>query len=979
MRLIIVLSFFFLSNASFAQENNSIRAIESDYYKTHVFKDSLILPNVPVKNQNCTLDKRVFGWHPYWVGSIYQNYQWNLLSDLCYFSYEFNASTGNPTNTHNWATAPVIDTALAHGTKVHLCVTMFSSTDHTTFFGSTTAQTALITNLVNAVEARNAHGINLDFEGVSSSHEVALTAFVQRIADSLHTRIPGAELTIAMPAVDWGGTWNIPALNSYVDLFIFMGYDYYYGGSSIAGPTGPTYTYNTFNYNISRTITYYLSEGMTPSKLLVGVPYYGFEYQTDALSIPANTQSSGIARSYSYIRNNGSGRYSNANYHWEPNSLESYWAFDSIGHHYQGWVDNERAMSRKFDLINIRDIGGIGIWALGYDNGYTEFWDLIADKFSDCAVVPCEDTIWDLGGPGRAHYHNEDFVYTIQPDNSTGLSLDFQSFELEANYDSLFIYDGPDTNATLIGGYSGTTSPGFIIASGNSLTLKFHSDNATAEAGWEAYWACSTDNTAPYTDIQDINTWKTEDFLVSFNDSDNVALEESFWQVLNFNGSDWKANTKCRFLNENFENAVLPSEWDPEIGIWSMDNGHLFQSDSALSNTKYNIEVLQDSNNIYLYHWQMKLGNADGTNNRRAGLHYFCDSLQLSNRGNNYMAYYRLDNQTVQLYEYVNNSYQLKVEAAYSFVQDTWYDFKVLYDPSTGYNATWIDNEFITSWTDATPIKSGNGLSLRIGNSTAWYDDIKIYTNRTLNETVTVGADSMNMVRWQNPNPSTPACRVKSLVLDEANLWSTADSEDIDVDYTPPVAPGWVNDFDEYFSGDVDTTCMPVAGPLNNNTAFGSTIDQNSGIVHYYLSMSALCNDTAAIFIQSVDTTGLAGTWNGTDTIIYTFVYAENGAGLFSDTICSDGCRILLCEGISEFSYEKIHIYPNPTSNILSIQIPTEHNADLSIFASDGRLMQSISKNETGKYEISCESWASGIYLIKVCAEKPIFGKFLKE
>lgn len=290
-----------------------------------------------------------------------------------------------------------------------------------------------------------------------------------------------------------------------------MGYDYYYGGSSIAGPTGPTYTYNSFNYNISRTISYYLAEGMTPSKLLVGVPYYGFEYQTDALSIPANTLSGGVARTYSTVMNNSSGNYSLANYNWEPNSLESYWAFNSGGNNYQCWVDNERAMSRKFDLINIQDIGGIGIWALGYDNGYTEFWDLIANKFSDCGIVPCVDTIWDLGGPGKAHYHNEDFVYTIQPDNSTGLSLDFQSFELEASYDSLFIYDGSDTNAPLIGGYSGTTNPGTIIATGNSLTLRFFSDIATSEAGWEAYWSCSTDMIAPYTEIQNISSWKTED------------------------------------------------------------------------------------------------------------------------------------------------------------------------------------------------------------------------------------------------------------------------------------------------------------------------------------------------------------------------------------------------------------------------------------------------------------------------------------
>ncbi len=30
-----------------------------------------------------------------------------------------------------------------------------------------------------------------------------------------------------------------------------------------------------------------------------------------------------------------------------------------------------------------KKIGGVGIWALGYDNGYTELWELIAEKFSE--------------------------------------------------------------------------------------------------------------------------------------------------------------------------------------------------------------------------------------------------------------------------------------------------------------------------------------------------------------------------------------------------------------------------------------------------------------------------------------------------------------------------------------------------------------------------------------------------------------------
>ena len=82
----------------------------------------------------CVLEKIVFGYHPYWMGSNYLNYQWNLLSDLCYFSYEVDPYTGDPITTHNWLTADAVDSAQANGVRTHLCVTLFSN--HSTFLNN---------------------------------------------------------------------------------------------------------------------------------------------------------------------------------------------------------------------------------------------------------------------------------------------------------------------------------------------------------------------------------------------------------------------------------------------------------------------------------------------------------------------------------------------------------------------------------------------------------------------------------------------------------------------------------------------------------------------------------------------------------------------------------------------------------------------------------------------------------------------------
>ena len=68
--------------------------------------------------QACNLNKYVFGWHPYWSNGLEANYDWSLMSDLSYFSYDVDANTGEATSTHSWATASVIDDAMANGVRV---------------------------------------------------------------------------------------------------------------------------------------------------------------------------------------------------------------------------------------------------------------------------------------------------------------------------------------------------------------------------------------------------------------------------------------------------------------------------------------------------------------------------------------------------------------------------------------------------------------------------------------------------------------------------------------------------------------------------------------------------------------------------------------------------------------------------------------------------------------------------------------------
>tara|TARA_R110002051_G_scaffold286290_2_gene348807 strand:- start:3997 stop:5742 length:1746 start_codon:yes stop_codon:yes gene_type:complete len=492
LKVIIILLLFtkVLFSQSIHEEQstyyNSLGNLTDEQYdKLNDYSNTQTSPN----RSNCNLDKIVFGWHPYWVGSAYLNYDWNLLSDFSYFSYEVNPSTGNANTTHNWATANSVDSALVNGVRVNLCVTLFSS--HSTFFGSSISQQTLISNLISLVQSRGAHGVNIDFESMSSSHKTDFTNFMVDLSMQMHAAIPNSQVSVAIYAVDWSNLYDVATLAPYVDLFVMMGYGYYWTNSSTAGPTDPLYHYmsNSYKYSLSRSITYYLDKGLPPDQFVIGLPYYSRDWPVSSGTIPSPTTGVGSAKTYSQVRNNSGGYYNTKL--WHNASKTPYYTYVDGSDIRQCFAIDDESFSERLQLIRRRGLAGMGMWALGYDNGYSNLWNGIENEFTDCRVEPCTDTLYDMGGEERNYYDREDYIYTLSATNGATIDLDFKSFDVELNYDYLRLYNGVDTSSPVIGVYTGTNSPN-VINAGSDVTFWFYSDGATTNPGWEVVYECST-------------------------------------------------------------------------------------------------------------------------------------------------------------------------------------------------------------------------------------------------------------------------------------------------------------------------------------------------------------------------------------------------------------------------------------------------------------------------------------------------------
>lgn len=789
MKYILSLILLFVAVLGFSQ--TSIHQQQLEYYNSlgnanaNYYEKNTIAASKPATNKaTCDLNKVVYGWHPYWSGSAYLNYDWNLLSHMSFFSYEVNASTGNADDTHGFTTSAAVNAALASGnTKVTLCVTLFSS--HATFLGNATARQTLITNLINLIQSKNAHGVNIDFEGLPFSQKTAFANFMVDLSNQFHTAIPGSDVSTVLYAVDWNNVFDFSIMVSAVDKFVIMGYDYYWTGSNPTGPNDPLYHFSTtYNYNLSKSITYYLDAGCPKSKLILGLPYYGREWPTTSTTVPSATSGSGVARFYNDVKDNINGYYATGNHQPDADSYSDVYVFNNSGTR-QCFITLEDNFYKRLEHINNTGIGGMGIWALGYDDGYNQFWDGLNNYMTNCYVSPCSGTIHDFGGPTKNYYDNENYTWTIAPAGASSINVNFSSFDVELNWDYLYIYDGPTTASPQIAGspFTGTTIPTPFASSTGALTFRFTSDVSTTKPGFNATYICYQDTVKPTTLIGAAPNPTSNDFTSNFTDADNVGgsgVKHRFYQVADFNGTDWLANEQNGFFNDEF-NTTLNPIWTSFSGIWSIASGKLAQTEQTNINT--NIYAACDQNNYtkFLYHYKFNISGTVGS--RRAGLHYMIDDANSANRGNSYFVWFRQDNAKLQFYKVVSDTFSLVKDVPFTFSAGTWYDAKVVYDKTTGQTDVYVNDVFVDSWTDATPLTIGNYISPRSGNCIYEIDDLMVYKTRNASELILVGQNATDDIRYEG----TPAGKINSIVIDSAYNVSTLVTEFVNVDFLTSV------------------------------------------------------------------------------------------------------------------------------------------------------------------------------------------------
>jgi len=406
-------------------------------------------------------------------------------------------------------------------------------------------------------------------------------------------------------------------------------------------------------------------------------------------------------------------------------------------------------------------------------------------------IIPSEKgKFTDSGGEIAGYTTEEAFIYSIRLTKPGRIKLTFDVFDTEAEYDILTLYDGQNTNARVIGNYSGELQPFSVVSSGNALTAKFVSDKRTESRGWSANWELMApgdevdrpDNQIPSNGVFNpqltyspvapttrpllVNEYRGN-MNVTFDDQNRIGreIDTRFYLVSQYEAGNWVGNPEAGFFFDTFTKGYV-QDWKPVNGRWIVNNDRLFQLDESTSNSNIYAYLNQQSGQSYLYHWQARM---EGSNtNQRSGLHFFADDPEATQRGTSYFVWFRNTDtgDKVEIYKTVDNRFDLKMEKRISLKDGGVYDYKTVYNPNNGRIEVYINNEFVISWTDPDPIKKGEAISIRSGDCRLEVDNLSVYQSRGPAARVTAGPQQDNDIIVDQSDRAGKRFSIHSVVLD---------------------------------------------------------------------------------------------------------------------------------------------------------------------------------------------------------------------
>ncbi|MCX8132239.1 MAG: glycosyl hydrolase family 18 protein [Clostridia bacterium] len=219
-------------------------------------------------------------------------------------------------------------------------------------------------NILNILKTYNYKGVDIDIENIPASCRNNFTALMSEIYSTLKPLGYGVSVAVQAktydsPNASWTYAFDYKSLAMYSDYLMIMAYDEHYPGGTPGAVASISWVTSVVDYALTV---------VPKEKIVLGLAAYGYDW------------ANGTTKSYSI---NGCINLANqygSTIYLDNATKSKYFTYTVNGIVHTVWFEDGETISYKLDLVNSKDLKGVGIWRLGLEN--SNYWNTIKLKLN---------------------------------------------------------------------------------------------------------------------------------------------------------------------------------------------------------------------------------------------------------------------------------------------------------------------------------------------------------------------------------------------------------------------------------------------------------------------------------------------------------------------------------------------------------------------------------------------------------------------
>ena len=375
----------------------------------------------------CSLSfsQRVVGYYPQWVQGNLQpaDIDYSVITHINH-AFAWPDEEGNILHYDDMISQSITSAVHDNGAKILLSLGGWgNSWGFASSVESQDARSIFINNIITICENNNYDGIDIDWEhpsGIIQKNNLSdFIAELRQAFDELH---PEWLISMAVPVSNWSGQhYDFNSLIHNVSYFNAMTYDFHGSWTDHAGHNSPLYPspVNDPDGAVSTGFNYLTNtRGIPRSKINIGLAFYGKQY--NSIDINQSFQGEVVALLYNqyevYINNGW-------DYTWDNTAQNPYLHNSELGQIIT--IEDSISIARKSDYVKNNQIGGVMIWALGYDiiDGEQKLINSLKTNYLDLDIKIPEVYAFGLNNYPNPFNGFTNFIFQLHHDSNVDLSI----------------------------------------------------------------------------------------------------------------------------------------------------------------------------------------------------------------------------------------------------------------------------------------------------------------------------------------------------------------------------------------------------------------------------------------------------------------------------------------------------------------------------------------------------------------------------